>query len=70
MSEVSKIADEVSQVYEEAKALHSSNMCCIEPDQSVSMAARARFGRELEHKSVTKQRVDAMADALTGLILR
>ena len=70
MREVSKIADKVSQVYEEAKALHSCHFCCMEPNQPVSMAARAQFGRALEHKSITKQTVDAMADALTDLISR
>ena len=68
MSNVSKIADEVGQVYEEVKALHSCNIGCMEPDQPVPMAARAQFGLELEHKSITKQTVDAMAHALTGLI--
>ena len=40
MNEVSKIAEQIRQVYEEAKDLHHSSICHGEPNEPVSTAAR------------------------------
>ena len=68
MNEVGRAADETLQMYEEAKALHSSSICCSEAEQPVIIAAKAQFAHELEKKKITKGTVDAMAATLTDLI--
>ena len=68
MNEVSTAADNILQMYEEAKAVHSSSICRNVNDQPVSMATRAQFAHELEKKMITKDTIDAMAATLTYLI--